>query len=289
MAVLARLNHLRLNRRPVVEVINLTSGVSTLATAEDDLRDEVGRAAISAMAGGVPVTDTIDSDAYLFNVHRPPTRLIIIGAVHISQALAPMAVTVGMDVSIVDPRDAFATDDRFPGAKIFAMWPDEAFEQVSPDADTAIVVVTHDPKIDDPAIEVALDRGCFYVGALGSKRTHASRLTRLKDKGYSEQVLERIRAPIGLDIGARQPAGIAVAILVVVSERELGERRFRCGRYQLIDLIAPVRSFEIYSGRRHDLPQRLSEEFHFGASATTGAALEALGGFACGDIRSARP
>jgi len=220
METLIRLNYLMLSRRPVVEIIDITSGISRLLTSDDDPHDQVGRAAMSAIEKGASVTETINSAHYLFNVHRPETRLIIIGAVHISQALAPMATMVGMDVSIIDPRTAFAAGDRFPGGKIFSMWPDEAFEHIRPDADTAIVAVTHDPKIDDPAIAVALDRGCFYVGALGSSRTHASRLTRFKATGYSEQALERINAPIGLDIGARQPAEIAVAILAeLISNR----------------------------------------------------------------------
>lgn len=213
LALLTKLNHLRLNRKTVVEVINLTSGETTLVTEDDDLRDEIGTAAISALVSGDAATETFNSNAYLFNVHRPPTRLVIIGAVHISQALATMAATVGLEVAIVDPRQAFATDDRFPGANLFAMWPDEAFEKIRLDADTAVVAVTHDPKIDDPAIDCALNHNCFYIGALGSRRTHASRLARLKDCGHSDQVLERIRAPIGLDIGARHPAEIAVAIL----------------------------------------------------------------------------
>jgi len=211
--LLTRLNQLRKARRTVVEVINLTSGVTSLITEEDDVLDDVHAAAISAMADGETVADAIGSDSYLFNVYRPDTRLIIIGAVHISQALAPMAAMVGMDVSIVEPRDAFATENRFFGAKIYGMWPDEAFDEINLDANTAVVAVTHDPKIDDPAIERALNCDCFYIGALGSGRSHASRLARLTQRGHSEQVLRRIHAPIGLEIGARQPAEIAVAIL----------------------------------------------------------------------------
>ena len=146
-------------------------------------------------------------------VHVPPPRLIITGAVHISQALAPMARMTGYDVTIVDPRTAFASIERFPDVKVIAEWPDVALPALGVDRYTAFVALTHDPKIDDPALIHALSRDCFYIGALGSKKTHGRRIERLKAQGASDEALARIHAPIGLKIGAISPPEIAVAIL----------------------------------------------------------------------------
>ena len=143
----------------------------------------------------------------------PPPHLVITGAVHISQALAPMAKLVGYDVVIVDPRTAFATKERFPDVPMLAEWPDTALPRLAVDRYTAFVALTHDPKIDDPALTYALARDCFYIGALGSKKTHARRLARLEEQGVGKEALARIHAPIGLTIGAVSPAEIAVAIL----------------------------------------------------------------------------
>jgi len=143
----------------------------------------------------------------------PPPRLVITGAVHISQALAPVATLLGYDVVIVDPRTAFATPERFPDVKVIAEWPDIALPPLKIDRYTAFVALTHDPKIDDPALTHALDCDCFYVGALGSRKTHARRLERLAAQGLSDVVLARIHAPIGLPIGAVSPPEIAVAIM----------------------------------------------------------------------------
>jgi xanthine dehydrogenase accessory factor len=146
-------------------------------------------------------------------VYVPPARLVITGAVHISQALAPVARLLGYDVTIVDPRTAFASPDRFPDVKLIALWPDEALPPLAIDRYTAFVALTHDPKIDDPALVHALARECFYIGALGSKKTHARRLERLKAQGVPEAALARIHAPIGLAIGAVSPPEIAVSIM----------------------------------------------------------------------------
>jgi xanthine dehydrogenase accessory factor len=143
----------------------------------------------------------------------PPPRLVITGAVHISQALAPMAKLAGYDVTIVDPRTAFASHERFPDVKLIAEWPDAALPPLGIDRYTAFVALTHDPKIDDPALTHALKRDCFYIGALGSKKTHARRVERLKAQGISEAEIGRIHSPIGLAIGAVSPAEIAVAII----------------------------------------------------------------------------
>jgi xanthine dehydrogenase accessory factor len=146
-------------------------------------------------------------------VHVPPPKLVITGAVHISQSLAPIAKLLGYDVTIVDPRTAFASIERFPDVKVIAQWPDEALPPLGIDRYTAFVALTHDPKIDDPALTHALARDCFYIGALGSKKTHARRVERLKTQGLSDATIGRIHAPIGLAIGAVAPGEIAVAIM----------------------------------------------------------------------------
>src|SRR5262249_51655896 len=152
-------------------------------------------------------------------VHVPPPRLVITGAVHISQALAPIARIVGYDVVIVDPRTAFATTERFPDVKVIAEWPDTALPPLDIDRYTAFAALTHDPKIDDPALAHALERECFYIGALGSKKTHARRLERLKGQGVTDAAIARIHAPIGLAIGAVSPPEIAVAIMGEITAR----------------------------------------------------------------------
>ena len=151
----------------------------------------------------------------LFN---PPLRLVVVGAVHIAQALLPMARLAGYDPILIDPREAFGSQGRFPGERILHDWPDEAIGALGLDARTAVVTLTHDPKIDDPAIVAALGSGIFYLGCLGSTRTHAKRLERLRAAGLDEAALARIHAPVGLDIGARTPAEIAVAVLAQVTQ-----------------------------------------------------------------------
>jgi xanthine dehydrogenase accessory factor len=152
-------------------------------------------------------------------VHVPPPRIVAIGAVHISQALAPMATLLGYDVVIIDPRTAFATPERFPDVKLIAEWPDQALPPLKVDGYTAFVALTHDPKIDDPALTHALERDCFYVGALGSRKTHARRLERLKGQGLADDALARIHAPIGLAIGAVSPPEIALSIMGQITAR----------------------------------------------------------------------
>jgi xanthine dehydrogenase accessory factor len=146
-------------------------------------------------------------------VYNPPLRLIIIGAVHIAQAIIPFAAAAGYDVTVIDPRGAFATGARFPGITLHAEWPDDVIPMIGLDQRTAIMALTHDPKIDDPALAAALQSDVFYIGALGSKKTHASRVARLKAKGFGEAQLARIHGPIGLAIGAKGPAEIAIAIM----------------------------------------------------------------------------
>jgi len=146
-------------------------------------------------------------------IHNPPLRLIVVGAVHIAQALLPMARIAGYDPVLVDPREAFASDNRFPGERLVHDWPDEALDAIGLDARTALVLLTHDPKLDDPALHRALRAEVFYIGALGSTRTHAKRVERLSAAGFSEAEIARIHGPVGLDIGAAGPAEIAVSIL----------------------------------------------------------------------------
>ncbi len=153
-----------------------------------------------------------DGDTFVA-IHNPPLRLIVVGAVHIAQALVPMARIAGYDPVLIDPRDAFASADRFPGEVIMQDWPDEAVAELGLDARTALVLLTHDPKLDDPALQAGLAADCFYIGALGSKRTHARRVERMQAAGFSAGQIGRIHGPVGLDIGAAGPAEIALSIL----------------------------------------------------------------------------
>jgi xanthine dehydrogenase accessory factor len=150
-------------------------------------------------------------------VHNPPPRLLLVGAVHISQALAPMAAMAGYGVSVIDPRRAFATDDRFPGISMRGDWPDEAMAALKPDRRTAVVTLTHDPKLDDPALQAALRSPAFYIGALGSRKTHGARLERLATAGFTPTEVARIHGPVGLSIGALSPAEIAVSVLAQIT------------------------------------------------------------------------
>lgn len=213
LGVLANLNAERAARRAVVVVTDVTSGTQRLVKQSDvmkdplkDLLDKHLRMAKSGME------ETPQGRVFL-TVHVPSPQLVITGAVHISQALAPIGQLLGYDVSIVDPRTAFASIERFPDVKVIAEWPDKALPPLNVDRYTAFVALTHDPKIDDPALLHALSRDCFYIGALGSRKTHAKRVERLKAAGKSDADIARIHAPIGLPIGAVSPAEIAVAII----------------------------------------------------------------------------
>ena len=152
------------------------------------------------------------------HVYNPPLRMALVGAVHIAQALAAMATAVGYEVAIVDPRGAFATQERFPGLAISNDWPDEALQKFSLDGRSAVVTLTHDPKLDDAALQVALASKAFYIGSLGSKKTHGARLKRLERLGIDKEVAARIHGPVGLAIGARSPAEIALAIMSEVTQ-----------------------------------------------------------------------
>ncbi|HXW26238.1 MAG TPA: XdhC family protein [Xanthobacteraceae bacterium] len=217
--ILAALNAERAARRGAIVVTNAATGAQRLVKAADVAADPL-RATLEARlrSGKSGAADTQEGRAFL-TVHVPPTRLVITGAVHISQALAPIARLLGYDVIIVDPRTAFATKERFPDVPVIAEWPDTALPPLDVDRYTAFVALTHDPKIDDPALLHALSRECFYIGALGSKKTHGRRLERLKAQGASAEALARIHAPIGLAIGAVSPAEIAVAIMGEITAR----------------------------------------------------------------------
>jgi xanthine dehydrogenase accessory factor len=201
-----------------VLVTDTASGAQRLVKAAqvktDALKDVLEKRLRMAKSG---MEDTPQGRVFL-TVYVPSPKLVITGAVHISQALAPIAQLLGYDVTIVDPRTAFASIERFPDVKVIAEWPDVALPPLSIDHYTAFVALTHDPKIDDPALEHALARECFYIGALGSRKTHAKRVERLKQAGISEADLARIYAPIGLDIEAVSPAEIAVAIMGEITQ-----------------------------------------------------------------------
>ena len=210
---LATLNAERAARRAAIVVTDVDRGEERLVKAADvkgdALRDTLEQRLRSGKSGMIETP----AGRIFLTVHVPPPRLVITGAVHISQALAPMARIVGYDVVIVDPRTAFASIERFPDVRVIAEWPDVALPLLNIDRYTAFVALTHDPKIDDPALTHALERDCFYIGALGSKKTHARRVERLQAQGIDDEKIARIRAPIGLAIGAISPPEIAVAIM----------------------------------------------------------------------------
>jgi len=217
--ILNTLNAERAARRAVVVVTDTASGqqrlVKSADVAKDPLSELLEKRLRMAKSG---MEETAQGKVFL-TVHVPSPQLVITGAVHISQVLGPIAKLLDYDVTIVDPRTAFASAERFPDVKVVAEWPDVALPPLNVDHYTAFVAVTHDPKIDDPALIHALERDCFYIGALGSRKTHAKRLARLKEAGIRDADLARIHAPIGLDIGAVSPAEIAVSIMAEITQR----------------------------------------------------------------------
>ncbi len=220
--VLKAMNLARSERRAGAIVTRLSDGEQRFVRAEEADADLLGQELEAALRMGKSATVTNESEDYFLTVQAPSPRLTLIGAVHISQALAPIARIAGLEVSIIDPRTAFATPDRFPDTPVVAKWPDEALAEAPLDRFTAICLLTHDPKIDDAALAIALEADCFYIGALGSRKTHAKRLQRMGRRGFDEATLARIHAPIGLDIGAVSPAEIAVSIIgeIVASLRK---------------------------------------------------------------------
>ena len=217
--VLAALNTERAARRAAIVVTDVASGAERLVKGAEVERDPLKDVLKERLRTGKSGMVETQEGRMFLTVHVPPPRLVITGAVHISQALAPIARVVGYDVTIVDPRTAFASIERFPDVKVVAEWPDKALPPLNVDRYTAFVALTHDPKIDDPALTHALARDCFYIGALGSKKTHARRVERLKGQGIGETAIARIHAPIGLEIGAVSPSEIAVAIMGEITAR----------------------------------------------------------------------
>ncbi|WP_035673756.1 XdhC/CoxI family protein [Azospirillum brasilense] len=213
--------------RPVALVTDLGTGLQTLVYEdavhggfglEDDLLEEVRERLRQDRSGLVSDPEEEEDGVQLFvQTHNPPLRLLVVGAVHIAQALAPLAALTGYAVTVIDPRGSFATESRFPGVSLHDSWPDEALSALTIDNRTAVVTLTHDPKLDDPALLVALRSPAFYVGSLGSKRTHAKRLERLKEQGVTDAELARIHAPVGLDIGAVTPAEIALSVMAQIT------------------------------------------------------------------------
>ncbi|MBT4428613.1 MAG: XdhC family protein [Rhodospirillaceae bacterium] len=221
--MLDRLNADRENKRPVALVSETGAGSQTLVyedeqTSGEELPQEVLSQARAALANDRSEAVENGGKQYFIQVHNPPLRLFIIGAVHITQPLAQIASLAGYGVTVVDPRRAFADSERFPGIEVSTEWPDDVLGRAAPDRRTAIVTLTHDPKIDDPALESILASEVFYIGSLGSNRTHGKRLVRLHEKGFSEQQTGRIHGPVGLNIGAKSPAEIAISIMAEITE-----------------------------------------------------------------------
>jgi xanthine dehydrogenase accessory factor len=216
LASLRELNEARAARRAAILLTDLADGSARVVREGDEVEGGLGTAIARAFRSGASGSVEADGTNWFLNVHLPPPRIVVIGAVHISQALAPMARIAGYDLDVIDPRTAFATAERFEGVSLFADWPETVLKERPLDAYCALAAVTHDPKIDDFPLKASLDAGCFYVGALGSRKTHAKRMERLTALGASEAQIARIAAPIGLDIGAASPAEIAVAVLAQI-------------------------------------------------------------------------
>jgi xanthine dehydrogenase accessory factor len=217
LATLHELNAERAARRPVIVVTDVECGEQRLVKARDFAADPLAAELSKQLRMGKSAMVEAGGKKLFLNVYAPTAKLVIIGAVHISQALAPLARSLDYDVTIVDPRTAFASPERFPDVPLVAEWPDVALPPLSIDHYTAFVAVTHDPKIDDPALLHAFNCDCFYIGALGSRKTHGKRAERLRAMGASEADIARIHAPIGLAIGAVSPSEIAVSIMAEIT------------------------------------------------------------------------
>ena len=222
-ATFEALQSARASKRPVVLATAFRDGRQSLIEgdkAEGDLAltETIRAAARRAQREDKSHTIETETGPVFLQAFNPPLRMLVVGAVHIAQALAPIAVTAGYEVTLIDPRGSFATEARFPGVALTHDWPDEAMDRLKLDARTAVVTLTHDPKIDDPALERALRSECFYIGCLGSTRTHKARLARLAEQGFGEKDFARLHGPIGLDIGAQSPAEIAISIVAQITE-----------------------------------------------------------------------
>lgn len=211
-ALLEALTEAREQQRAIVLATAIPAGDQRLLP-DPFAPPELNAAAAEALAADESATVSIAGMDWFLQVHNPPLRLIVVGAVHIAQALVPFASQVGFAVTVVDPRRSFASDERFPDVSVRSDWPDEAMQDLKPDARTAVITLTHDPKLDDPALDRALRSSAFYIGALGSRRTHAARLKRLHELGHDEQSLARIKGPVGLNIEAVTAPEIALSIV----------------------------------------------------------------------------
>ncbi len=214
-ALLKELLSAKRDRQPVAVITDLASGGQQLVVRKDVAGDAALEKAFRFDQSGVQKTD--DGERFV-TIHNPPLRLVITGAVLIAQSLIPMAKAVGYDIWVVDPRGAFATGARFPDIALHSEWPDDIIPKIGLDARTAFMALTHDPKIDDPALELVLASDAFYIGALGSRKTQGARMERLRTKGFNEQQLARINGPIGLDIGAVGASEIAISIMAAMTK-----------------------------------------------------------------------
>ena len=222
LADLAEINAAREARQPVAVVTDIQHGTLRVVRDTNIADDRLADTLADCLRLGKGRLAQVDGRDLFISVHVPAVRLLLVGAVHISQALAPMAIAAGLDVTVLDPRTAFASPERFPGVRLLPEWPDDVLSSLGLDAFTAVALLTHDPRIDDQALVAALKARCFYVGALGSQKTQARRRERMIGLGFPEAELARIHGPIGLDIGAVSPAEIAVSILgeIIASMRK---------------------------------------------------------------------
>jgi len=225
LSLLSDLNAERAARRAAILVTDIASGEQRLVREAEVEGDPLAQDLRDALRRGKSGLVERDGRQSFLTVQTPPVRVIVIGAVHVSQALAPMARGLDLDITIIDPRTAFATPERFPAVPVRAEWPDAVLPEIGIDRYTALAALTHDPKIDDPALAAALRSECFYIGALGSRKTHERRVERLVASGFTDADVARIHAPIGLDIGAVSPAEIAVSILAEIVASLRRERR----------------------------------------------------------------
>ena len=213
--ILAALAAAKEQKRPVVVATKLPSGEQRLLP-DPSASEEMNRVARDVLISDVSGTHKIQGADWFLHAYNPPLRLVVVGAVHIAQALVPFAAACGYATTVVDPRRSFASDERFPNVEISTAWPDEAMEAFKPDSRTAVVTLTHDPKLDDPALDRALKSEAFYIGALGSRRTHAARLKRLRELGHGDAEMARIRGPVGLNIEAVTAPEIAASIIAEI-------------------------------------------------------------------------
>jgi len=214
---LRAINEARRLERPVVRAIDLSTGEDQLIDLNLDLKP-LGQAAAAAARADRSANVELDGRPWFLALYNPAVDLVIVGAVHIAQALTKMAALVGFRVRVIDPRISFATAERFPGVALSHDYPDEALARAPLGRRSALVVLSHDPKIDDPALAAALASPAFYVGALGSKKTQAARCERLKSRGFSDETVARIHGPVGLPIGAKSPEEIALSIVAQITE-----------------------------------------------------------------------